>query len=133
MSCFPGELHASSFALDQLNPDGNVKPRLTTNLSHDGHLPRELSRIGKKRSYRQVLVARDGKEYQDESLNAMVNENDARFFPPPLKFMRLKTFNRGAAILLSAGLRLAPHGILEGVWQHRAGHHNLDHDISLKR
>lgn len=106
MSCFPGELHASSFALDQYNPDGSVKPRLTTNLSHDGNLPRELSRIGKKRSYRQVLVARDGKEYRDESLNAMVNQDDERFFPPPLKFMRLKTFNRGAAILLSAGLPL---------------------------
>ena len=39
-------------------------------------------------------------------MNAMVNQQDPRFFPPPLKFMRLKTFNRGAAILLSAGLPL---------------------------
>ncbi|MDE0925394.1 hypothetical protein, partial [Aurantimonas coralicida] len=26
MSCFPGELQPSSFALDQLNADGSVKP-----------------------------------------------------------------------------------------------------------
>ena len=106
MSCFPGELHPSSFALEQLNPDGSPKPRLTTNLSQDGNLPRELSRIGKKRTYGQILVARDGTKHQDKSLNAMVNQSDPTTFPPPLKFMRLKVFNKGAAILMSAGLPL---------------------------
>ena len=36
----------------------------------------------------------------------MVNHTEPQFFPPPLKFMRLKTFNRGATILLFAGLPL---------------------------
>ena len=103
MSQLPGELHASSFCLTQRDEEGKIKPRLTTDLSQDGNLPRELNRVGKKRTFEQVLTGNDGRQYVDTSQNAMVDQTCPQHFPQPLKYMRLRDLHRGAAILNSAG------------------------------
>ena len=103
MSQLPGEMHASSFCLTQRDEEGKIKPRLTTDLSQDGNLPRELNRVGKKRTFEQVLTGNDGRQYVDTSQNAMVDQTCPQHFPQPLKYMRLRDLHRGAAILNSAG------------------------------